>query len=344
MRRGSVIAAMKSTVFLGAIIFLFSVVFPPFDDLTAVDLSVHMLQHVIIVLSGVMIAYPLYRRGTLPSTWPPWTPRIVVIGCAVALVYWHLPGPWDFAVLNPLFHSLEHLTFLLIGIAIGSVLQALSTSAKIAGLFAIFFSHMLYAVILVSSWSNQVYPLYSIGDQATLGWILLLTGWSFLVEVAYILNRNPGWLAGFRGEGQEPHPEPKKSGGSHYRTGPITLAASLLLIVVLLGYFATSAAAVYSAPRGGSSPRVTTVYIAETPVSWQYLPQNVTVVLGVNSTVTWISHSIAYDTITEDSGVFKSGAIAPGGSFTYSFTKPGVYPYRCDFHPWMTGTVTVLAG
>jgi plastocyanin len=108
----------------------------------------------------------------------------------------------------------------------------------------------------------------------------------------------------------------------------------------LVGYFAVAGAAAYGAPGGSAAGA--TVYIVETPVSWQYAPQNIRVVLGVNSTVTWDSHSISYDTVTEDSGLFDSGVIPPGGTYTYAFTSPGVYSYRCIYHPWMAGTVTVL--
>ena len=91
-----------------------------------------------------------------------------------------------------------------------------------------------------------------------------------------------------------------------------------------------------------TSPSTAVVYIAETPVSWQYSPQNIRVVLGLNNTVTWVSHSVSYDTVTSDTGVFQSGTIPPGGSFSFTFTKAGTYGYRCIFHPWMTGNVTVL--
>ena len=86
------------------------------------------------------------------------------------------------------------------------------------------------------------------------------------------------------------------------------------------------------------------VLIVETPVTWNYYPENVTVVLGVNDTVVWVSHSLAYDTVTGVNGTLGSGPIAPGGTFSHTFTAPGMYPYQCVYHPWMTGTVKVLAG
>ncbi len=40
-------------------------------------------------------------------------------------------------------------------------------------------------------------------------------------------------------------------------------------------------------------------------------------------------------------GSFNSGFLAPGQSFTLTFTDPGVYPYFCHIHPGMNGVVVV---
>ena len=66
--------------------------------------------------------------------------------------------------------------------------------------------------------------------------------------------------------------------------------------------------------------------------------------IGVNNTVTWVSKSISIDTITSQGGLFDSGNIAPGQAYSYTFAEPGVYNYDCVYHPWMTGSVTVIAG
>lgn len=42
-------------------------------------------------------------------------------------------------------------------------------------------------------------------------------------------------------------------------------------------------------------------------------------------------------------GGFHSGLVLPpDGTFTLTFTEPGVFPYRCNLHLGMTGTVVVL--
>lgn len=339
MNRTTPRAVLMSTEFLGVMVFLFAVIFPPFDDATEVDLSIHMLQHVVIILSGVMMAYPLYKRKVIPTPSSKWIPNAVLTASAAAIVFWHLPVPWDAAVLNPLIHAGEHFTFLLVGIAIGSVLQALSETAKIAALLAAFFGHMAYAVVLIIPTNTRVYALYSVADQATLGWALVLSGWTFLIGVGYLLAKNPSWLAAIPGGGA-PQPRPKKERRPMLPRSTAAFA-SLALIFILVAYFTGTAIAVIKAPNHAAQG-VSTVYIAETPVSWQYAPQNIRVVIGVNSTVMWLSHSVSYDTVTENTGLFDSGVIAPGGSFTYTFTSPGVFGYHCVFHPWMVGTVTVM--
>jgi len=331
---------LASTEMLGVLLFVFATGLPPFDDATEVDLTTHMLQHVLIVLAGVMIAYPHLGRRLLKEGGSAWVPRFALVASIVLIVFWHLPDPWDAAVLNPAVHALEHLSFLAVGLLCGSWLLLLSDSGKIGALMSAFFGHMGYAVALISPWGTQVYALYSLPDQVILGWVLLLTGPTLIIGVVYVIARNPAWLGGFSG--------PKGDAGTRRvtllnRAKPprwVAPLVSAVLVIVLVGYFAATAYALAGPQPTGNGP---TVYISETPVSWQYSPQQIKVVLGVNSTVTWASRSIAYDTVTDRGGAFGSGAIPPGGTFTFTFTSPGVYDYYCLYHPWMTGTVTVLA-
>lgn len=72
-----------------------------------------------------------------------------------------------------------------------------------------------------------------------------------------------------------------------------------------------------------------------------YEPVNITVVIGINNTVTWVNQDNAKHTVTSTSKLFNSGDILPGGSWSYTFTKPGVYEYYCLYHVWMKGYVIV---
>ncbi|HME18404.1 MAG TPA: DUF1404 family protein [Nitrososphaerales archaeon] len=329
-------AALRSTPLLGLALFLFSAAFPLFDDVAEVDLTLHMLQHVLLVLAGVLVAYPVFRsRAVRPRKWAAWAS---LLSASALIMFWHLPVPWDSAVLNPGIHALEHLSFFGVGLFVGSWVVQLSDSAKIGALMAAFFGHMGYAFALIAPWTGQVYRFYSVADQNIAGWTLLLTGPSLVVGVAYLLARNPAWLGGFSGEGS-------KSGRRETvidRMKVPTWVAPLLtgaLVLVALIYFGATVFAIGGLPGGGA----TTVQISETPISWQYSPQQIRVVLGVNNTVTWASRSISYDSVTSRTGAFDSGPIPPGGSFTFTFEAPGAYYYYCVYHPWMTGEVVVVA-
>jgi plastocyanin len=74
-----------------------------------------------------------------------------------------------------------------------------------------------------------------------------------------------------------------------------------------------------------------------------FSPQTITVVLGVNSTVTWINDDTAHQTVTSSSGAepFNSGDLAPQQSFTFTFTKTGTFSYVSIYYGWMRGTVVV---
>lgn len=78
-----------------------------------------------------------------------------------------------------------------------------------------------------------------------------------------------------------------------------------------------------------------------------FVPQNLTVPVG--TTVTWLRLNgplSQYDNGTHNvdfgsAGIPKSPNLAQWGTWSYTFTQPGTYPYLCDFHPWQTGTIIV---
>jgi len=73
--------------------------------------------------------------------------------------------------------------------------------------------------------------------------------------------------------------------------------------------------------------------------SFMFMPMAVTVHAG--DTVTWTNMDEEPHTVTSDVGLFRSGGIDGGGSYSFKFEKPGVYKYTCSIHPQMIGTVTV---
>jgi len=68
-------------------------------------------------------------------------------------------------------------------------------------------------------------------------------------------------------------------------------------------------------------------------------PQTLTVPVG--ATVTWTNSDDIPHTSVSTEGVFKSKVLDTDEKFSYTFTKPGTYPYYCTIHPKMTGKIVV---
>ncbi|MDQ6729696.1 MAG: cupredoxin domain-containing protein [Actinomycetota bacterium] len=75
-------------------------------------------------------------------------------------------------------------------------------------------------------------------------------------------------------------------------------------------------------------------------VNYAYGPAALTAKVGTKLTVTNADQTA--HTLTARSGSFDSGTVNPGGSKTFVLTRPGQYTYYCQFHAFMTGTITVL--
>lgn len=108
-----------------------------------------------------------------------------------------------------------------------------------------------------------------------------------------------------------------------------------------------SAANQTTGQQSGASPETSYVRIlsgSADSVSISFSPIEVTVVIGVNNTVTWVNIDNAAHTVTAKDGSFSSGNIGAGGSYTHTFTTPGTYRFYCAYHLWMVGTVVVEAG
>jgi plastocyanin len=68
-------------------------------------------------------------------------------------------------------------------------------------------------------------------------------------------------------------------------------------------------------------------------------PASITVSTG--NTITWTNDDTIPHTVTALDGLFDSGILDPGGTFSWTFTDPGSIDYHCQLHPNMQGTVVV---
>lgn len=57
--------------------------------------------------------------------------------------------------------------------------------------------------------------------------------------------------------------------------------------------------------------------------------------------VTWTNNGAIIHTSTSNTGVWDSGILNPGNSFSFTFNGAGDYQYHCAIHTTMTGTITV---
>ncbi len=73
--------------------------------------------------------------------------------------------------------------------------------------------------------------------------------------------------------------------------------------------------------------------------NFDFMPMDVTVPVG--GSVTWKNLDEEPHTVTSPDGSFKSDALDEYDTYTFKFTKPGVYKYLCTIHPRMRATVTV---
>ena len=130
-----------------------------------------------------------------------------------------------------------------------------------------------------------------------------------------------------------PVPEPQAStlggAGSVASTGMIPTAAPSAA-----GSSDTSAAE--ASNSGGKSA---TGALAVEIKNFAFNPMELTVPVG--STVTWTNIDSVAHTATADDGIFNSGNLNPGQSFSFEFEKAGTYTYNCSYHLSMRGTIIV---
>ncbi len=163
---------------------MFVTTFPPLEVTTEVNLGVHMLQHIVIAVSGVLIGYPLLKSGKLDRIKSTSFGIAGIFIVAGLLVFWHLPYFWDLAVQLLYVHFVEHLCFLFIGVLIGVCVPLLPDNFKMIVLALTISAHMFYgfALFLIST---PVYPLYSVAQQQLLGIAMFAPAPAYFVGYLY---------------------------------------------------------------------------------------------------------------------------------------------------------------
>ncbi len=129
------------------------------------------------------------------------------------------------------------------------------------------------------------------------------------------------------------------------------LVPIIILVIIAIGiamYFMNRpsnttppSTAAPTAPTNSTQPSTTATGTTIDIRDFSFTPQNLTVKKG--AIVTWTNHDSATHTIVESDGKTgpKSGDIANGHSYSFTYDTVGTFTYKCSIHPSMTGAVTV---
>ena len=101
------------------------------------------------------------------------------------------------------------------------------------------------------------------------------------------------------------------------------------------------ASAEASAPAGGAacSESAAAGEVSVAVKDFAFNPADITATVG--QTITFANGDSAPHTATLDDGSCTTPNIAPGSSDGLTFTAAGTYPFHCNVHPNMKGTITV---
>lgn len=74
-------------------------------------------------------------------------------------------------------------------------------------------------------------------------------------------------------------------------------------------------------------------------MNFAFSPSILTVHTGTR--VTFTNRDMATHTVTADGGLFNSGNLSTGQTFSFTFMGRGSFAYHCQIHPSMKGTIAV---
>ena len=119
--------------------------------------------------------------------------------------------------------------------------------------------------------------------------------------------------------------------------GPLLLVAAVAIIAAACN---GSGPGAYGASAStAATTTAATATNAATIKGFSFQPEVLKVKVGAK--VTWTNDDTVAHTVTADTTSFASGNLQPGGSFSFTFTRPGTYAYHCSIHPSMHGSVVV---
>jgi putative membrane protein len=136
-----VLGAMRVASFTAGMVLLIVALASPLDALAGQLFSAHMTQHMLLMLVAPPLlvwgrpvfvwlwAFPLEQRRRIGRMWVNsgrlrrthdflMRPGVVWVAASAALWFWHVPGPYDWALSNEGVHAVEHLCFFVTSLAL----------------------------------------------------------------------------------------------------------------------------------------------------------------------------------------------------------------------------------
>lgn len=117
-------------------------------------------------------------------------------------------------------------------------------------------------------------------------------------------------------------------------------AVFAVVVLVLLAYSAYGAFTGGTSAVAGSGP-LESGSITVTTKDLAFRDGTRTIATG--STVTWTNRDGTTHTVTATDKTFGAQELAPGKTYAHTFASVGKHAYYCSIHPFMKGTITVVA-
>ena len=117
---------------------------------------------------------------------------------------------------------------------------------------------------------------------------------------------------------------------------PSTRLLPLIAVLLILLASCSTAQSATSAPTQ-ESPSPSEVQV--TIQGFAYHSADLTIPVG--TTVTWTNKDGTHHTSTSDNGLWDSGPLNQGASYSRTFDQAGTFNYHCSIHSSIKGTITV---
>ncbi|HEX2426249.1 MAG TPA: cupredoxin domain-containing protein [Actinomycetota bacterium] len=122
------------------------------------------------------------------------------------------------------------------------------------------------------------------------------------------------------------------------RKAPIRLGITMVAAAALVGSPAVPSVASVRVPSNRALSAATSVQRVKI-VNFAFKPKTITITKGTK--VKWTNRGTVNHTTTSNSGVWDSGPLAPGQTFSRLFKRAGTFRYHCSIHSTMHGKIIV---